>query len=236
MRLCFRVSFYCLCTLAAAGLHAAAPPLLVRALQHWSEGQGELAFTQQTRVFLADGDVKEERVERYDPSLPDSQRWRLIELNGQPATDEQSRKWETRKNSRPRKKVDESPAAYLDLDHAAVTSETARDVRFRIPIRPETKRLIDVENIDVVVTVDKQTGNVAGVGAALREPIRMFLGAARITDLDVNLRINPEDEGSGGPSDEVESGSTVRVKISKLGRPVEYDWSDFKRVASFPGS
>ena len=28
---------------------------------------------------------------------------------------------------------------------------------------------------------------------------------------------------------------TARVMISKLGRPVEYNWSDFKRVTSFAG-
>jgi len=33
----------------------------------------------------------------------------------------------------------------------------------------------------------------------------------------------------------VMSGSTASVKMSKLGRPIEYDWSDFKRVASYSG-
>lgn len=209
--------------------------MLAKALQRWTIGQGDLAFTQQTRAFLSDGGVKEERVERYDPSLPDSRRWRLLEVNGMPATDEQRRKWETRKNSRPRTKVDESPSKYLDFDNAVLIGETPRDARFRVPVRPETRRLLATENIDVVITVDKQTGNIAGIGAALREPIRVLLGIARITDLDVDLRINPADESSPEATDEVESGSTARVKISKLGRPVEYNWSDFKRVASFAG-
>jgi hypothetical protein len=221
--------------MGAPGLRGAVSPLLAKAIQRWSLGQGDLAFTQETRYFLADGQVKEERVERYDPSLPDSRRWRLIEVNGLPATDEQRRKWELRKNSRPRRKVDESPAEYLDLEHAAIVNETPKLARFRIPVRPEAQRLLAVDDIDVVITVDKQSESVAGIGAALRAPIRVLLGVARITNLDVDLRLNTGDEVSAGTPDDVESGSTARVKISKLGRPVEYSWSDFKRVTSFAG-
>jgi hypothetical protein len=224
---------FSLCSLCALQLRAEAPPLLVKALQRWSSGQGDLAFTQQTKVFLSNGTLKEERIERYDPSLPDSRRWRLLEVNGVPATLEQRDKWESHKNGKPRRKVDESPSEYLDLEHAALIGQTTRDARFRIPIRPEAQRLLATDNIEIVITVDRQTGGVAGIGAALREPIRVLLGVARITDLDVNLRINPAEDASSDPSEEVESGSTARVRMSRLGRPVEYDWSDFKRVASY---
>jgi 2-keto-4-pentenoate hydratase len=132
--------------------------------------------------------------------------------------------------------VDESPSKYLDLANATLIGENPTDARFRVPVRPEVQRLLAVENIDVVITVDKQTGNIAGIGAVLRQPIRVLLGVARITDLDVDLRINPVEGGSSDAAENVEPGSTARVKMSKLGRPVEYDWSDFRRVASFSGS
>jgi hypothetical protein len=223
------------CSLVPLELRAQTPPLLAKAVQRWTAGQGDLAFTQQTRVFRADGGVKEERIERYDPSLPDSQRWRLIEVDGMPATDDQRLKWESRKNGRPRRKVDESPSKFLDLEHATPVGETPRDVRFNVPVRPEAQRLLAVDDIEVVVTVDKETESIAGIGAALREPIRVLLGLAQITDLDVDLRITPVDGGSPDTPEEVESGSTARVKISKLGKPVEYNWSDFKRVTSAGG-
>jgi hypothetical protein len=226
---------FSLFSVVSPGMRAEAPPLLLKALQRWDAGEGDLAFTQQTKVFLSSGSVKEERTERYDPSLPDSRRWRLIEVNGLPATEEQRAKWESHKNGRPRRKVDESPSEYLDLEHAVLIGESSRNARFRIPVRPEAERLLATENIEVVITVDRQTGGISGIGAALREPIRVLLGVARITDLDVDLRINPIDDASSNATDEVESGSTARVRMSKLGRPVEYDWSDFKRVASFAG-
>jgi hypothetical protein len=236
MRCLFSLILIALGGFAAPASRAEAPALLLQAIQRCNFVQGDLAFTQQTRAFLSDGGVKEERRERYDPSLPDSQRWRLLEVNGLPATDEQRRLWETRKNSRPRRKVDESPSNFLDLASAALIGESARNARFRVPVRPETQRLLALENIDVVITVDKRTGNIAGIGAVLRQPIRVLLGVARITDLDVDLRINPVEGVSPDATDSVEPGSTARVKISKLGRPVEYNWTDFRRVPAFSGS
>jgi hypothetical protein len=230
-----RVALLCLCIGAFQGLSAATPPLLAEAIQKWTAGQGDLAFTQHTRTFLADGQVKNERIERYDPSLPDSRRWRLMSVDGLPATDLQRQEWESRKNSRPRTKVDESPAAFFDLDHAIQIGETAEVARFRIPVKPIAMHLVSLEEIDAVISVDKQTRAIASAGAALREPIRVLLGIGRITDLDVDVRINPGDAGSPASAEDVEAGSTARVKISKLGKPVEYDWSDFKRVRPFPG-
>jgi hypothetical protein len=60
-----------------------------------------------------------------------------------------------------------------------------------------------------------------------------LLGLARITDLDVDIRIRPVGDASSKVPDDVESDSTVRMKVSRLGTPVEYNWSDFKRVTPF---
>ena len=225
----------CLGALACAHLRAQTPPLLAKAIHRWVAGHGDLAFTQRTRYFLADGRVKEERIERYDPSQPDSRRWQLVEVDGQSATDAQREKWESRKNGRPRRKTDEAPSKYLDLEHAALIGETPREARFRVLLRPEAQHVLKVDDIEVVLTVDKATESIAVVGAALREPMPVLLGLARITDLDVDVHIAPVDQGSPNPAEEVESRSTARVTISRLGRPVEYNWSDFRRVAAFSG-
>ena len=219
-----------------AGLRAETPPLLATAFERWAAGREDLAFTQQTRFFLDDGNVKAERVERYDPSLPDSRRWRLVEVDGRPATGEQRARWEAKKNGKPKRKVVKSPAEYLDLEHATLLDETPNSARFEIGLRPEAARLLAVENISVVVTVDSKSGSVARITAALRQPIRVLLGLARITDLDADIRIEPADEDSALRSGEVQSGSTASVTMSKLGSPVEYSWSDFKRVTSFAAS
>ncbi len=219
----------------SAGLHADTPPLLARALEQWAAGREDLAFTQQTRFFFDDGQVKEERIERYDPSLPDSRRWRLMAVDGRPATIEQRVKWETKKNGKPRKQVVKAPSEYLDLEHATLMDATPQSARFEIGLRPEAARLLAVEKISVVITVDKESGSVAHIVATLRQPISVLLGLARITDLDIDVRIEPADEATPQQFGEVQVGSTARVAMSKLGYPMEYNWSNFKRVTSFGG-
>ena len=173
--------------------------------------------------------------QKKDKKAKDSPGDQKAALKGLPATDLQRQEWESRKNSRPRTKVDESPAAFLDLDHAVQIGETAEVARYRIPVKPRAMHLVSLEEIEAVISVDKQTRAIASAGAALREPIRVLLGIGKITDFDVDVRINPGDAGSPAAAEDVEAGSTARVKFSKLGRPVEYDWSDFKRVRPFSG-
>src|ERR1017187_6071573 len=94
-------------------------------------------------------------------------------------------------------------------------------------------RLLAVENIVVVITVDKERGGIARISATFRQPISVLLGLARITDLGISVRMEPVAKGSGQKAGEVQIGSTARVTMSKLGNSMEYNWSDFKRVASF---
>lgn len=220
-----------------AAARAETPPLLAKAFQLWNAGAGDLAFTQRSRLFADDGTVKVERLERYDPSLPDRQRWRLLEVDGKPATEEQRQKWETRKNSNARKQVSKALADYLEIEQAIPLKESATHAQFEIPIRPETARLLDVEKIGVVVTIDKDHGNIAHIAATLHEPIRVLLGLAKITDFDLDVGIDPPRENAIPPSKtgEVKSDSNARVMMSKFGDAIEYRWSDFKRVQSYAG-
>jgi hypothetical protein len=224
---------FILCIALLPASRAVTPPLLAKAMAQWAAGREDLAFTQQTRFFFDDGRVKEERIERYDPSLPDSRRWRLIEVDGHHATVDERVKWEVRKNRSPRKQVGKSPNDYLDLDHATVLDDQPDNARFEIGLRPDAARLLAVEKIAVVITVDKESGRVARIAAVLRQPIRVLLGLARITDLDIDIRMARTDETSTQKSGDVQTGSTARVSMSRLGYPMEYNWSDFKRVPSF---
>lgn len=221
--------FLLICGGICLGLRAAPPPLLVQAFDQWAGGRDDLAFTQKTRFLFDDGRVKTERLERFDPSLPDRQRWRLIELNGKPATAQQRKLWEAKKNRKPRKKVAKAPSDYVDLEHAVMLDETPQLAHFEIRLRQDVARLLGVERISAIVTVDKKSGSIVHVTAALRQPVRVLMGLARITDLDVDVHIEPSTEDSG----DVETGSTARVALSELGYPIEYTWSDFTRVTPF---
>ncbi len=67
----------------------------------------------------------------------------------------------------------------------------------------------------------------------MREPLRVRLGLARITDLDLDLRIEPVEGDPALKSGDGQTGSTARVMMSKVGDPLEHRWCDFKRVTSY---
>ena len=98
-----------------------------------------------------------------------------------------------------------------------------------VPPTPRA-RLIAVEKSATALTIDKETGSVTHIAADLRQPMRVLLGLARITDLDIDVSLEPADEDSPATSGDVKTGSTARITLSKLGAPMECVWSGFKRV------
>ena len=74
---------------AAAPL-AAASPLLNRAAEKWLAEGDRWAFTVHVREF-DNADVKEDRVEQYDPSKPGLDRWALVTVDGRAPTAERLR-------------------------------------------------------------------------------------------------------------------------------------------------
>lgn len=216
-------------------LQAAPSPLLVKAVEHWDEGRRDLAFTQHTTQFGDKDEVVKTWVERYDPSLPDNQRWKLIELNGKQPTDAERTKWESKKNNRPRKKATKSLSEYLNLDDSKLIDENDKTARFEISIKPEAARLVAIDKLSVIVTVDKAKGDIAHIAALLREPMKIALGLAKVTDVDLDVHVEPDSDKNkdSEPTAVVKPGSTAKVLFSKFGNPVEYKWSDFKRVTAY---
>jgi len=241
-RLFFAVS---VCALLLSTSFAAPPSLLKEAVDNWGEGKDDLAFTQKTRLLEDDGKMKEERVEHYDPSLPDNNRWKLVSVDGKEPTQQQIERIEVKRNKKPRKKAARPLEQYFELENAKKEEETDTLVRYHVSVRPETARLISVEKLAVELTVDKKTKTIDRVTAGLDEPMRIAMGIAKITEVDLDVRFDGDDEGKkstdGRPKAEksVESADTAtgtaEVKMSKFGNRAEYSWSDFKRVTRYQG-
>jgi hypothetical protein len=213
---------------------AETPPLLDEAVQKWNAGKEDLAFTQRVRTFTDDDKVKEERVERYDPSLPDEQRWHLIEVNGKPPSDAQRERLESRKNRKARKEANKPLGDYFEFEHAKVIGEENGLVRYDVPVRSEAAvHLIDVEKIDVIFAVSETTKTIEHVSAGLRQPMRIALGLVRVTDIDLDIHFDPSSEIPPPPPPPSNPASTAHVVVSKFGDRSEYTWSHFKRVTSF---
>ena len=222
-------------TLAAAlapALRAAPPPLLDEAVHQWLAGKDDWAFTQRARTLLDDGSVKEERLERFDPSLPDDQRWHLLEMNGKPPTDEQRKQWQDRKNQKPRKASNKPLDELFDFDSATLVSETPQAATYGVAVKPSFARLVAVDKLTVDFTVNKQTKVIEHVTAGLSEPMKVALGLAKVTDLDLDLRFEPD----APPADVAAKGSASMTMSKVVGARMEYTWSDFKRVTRYAGT
>lgn len=204
---------------------AADTSLLQQVARRWLDESNRWAFTQQVREY--DGvALKEERVERYDPSQRETSRWRLISIDGRAPTADEWAAWTKRKN-KPHRRKPKSVADYFDFDHARLLDETADTVRYQLPLKTSAEWLFPIDKVDLLVTVDKAGPALQQVQASVAEPFRVALGLAHVLDIDLDVRM--AGPAATDPADAKPTGSAHAV-VSKLGRRVEYSWNDFKRV------
>ena len=203
--------------------------LLQKVANNWLDERDRWAFTQLVREF--DGkELKQERVERYDPSKGYASRWELISVNGQTPTDQERVKWQTRKNLKQRRSrpgIGEN----FDFANAKVVEDNAETVRYALPLRSSVEWFFPISKVELLVTINKHGPALEQVQARISEPFRVALGLARVLDIDLDVQMEPPP--TVDPADAKPSG-TARAVVTKLGDRVEYYWSDFKRVDGPP--
>ena len=219
--------------LASSALRAETPAPLQAAIGNWSAGKDDWALTQRVRTLSDDGRVTEERLERYDPSLPDIQRWHLLEVDGHEPTEAQRQSLERRKNLKPHKRGNKPLEDFLDLPQAVATSETARAVVYTIGVRPGVIPLTQTEKLVLLVTVGRESHAIERVTAVLHDSMRVALGLARITGVDFDLSFDPALAPDEPAAEDNPASGTARVSMSKFGVRMEYEWSDFRRVTGY---
>ena len=226
MRL-FVISF--LLVLGVVSARAAGSPLLNHAAEKWEAEGNRWAFNVLVRE-VDDGVVGEERVEHYDPSKPGADRWVLLSVDGQPPTEEKRAAWQKAK-ARKHRKGPKTLSEFFDLENATAVSATPEAVSYLVPLRSNHNWLFPVDRVSLTLTVNKATYAIEEVKAGLDEPFRVALGLARIIDVDFDVKINPSREHGAvvGPATSRPQG-LAHVVISRLGKRIEYTWSDFKRV------
>src|SRR5688572_18920651 len=105
--------------------------LLDEALRKWLGERDQWAFTQHVREF-GEGGLKEDRVERYDPSRPDHARWQLLSVNNCAPTPERLATWLERKGRKRKHRPDKTVGEYLDFEHARLVGETLESARYEV--------------------------------------------------------------------------------------------------------
>lgn len=224
-----RIPTVCFALLASACVASAASnPLLEQAVEKWLGERDHWAFTQRA-VEFEDGKPRE-RLERYDPSLPGRERWRLLAINGRPPTDAQWQQWAQKKFRKNPRRIDTPIGDFFDFDDARQVGETSQTVRYEVPLRRDKNWLFQADKVRVLVTVNKETRALEHLAAHVREPVKVLLGLARITGGRADLSfLNFEDDATPGPESSQPTGS-AHVVVSRFGERAEFTWSDFKRV------
>jgi hypothetical protein len=209
--------------LSLVTLAHAAPVLLQQGAQKWLDERDRWTFTQTVRESDSHGDVVLERVERYDATRGSAQRWQLISLNGKPATAEEAAAWSRRKN-KPRGKPIKPLSEYVDLERAQIVKADAQSISYNVPLRSPSGWIFPAEKVTVVLTIGKTSHAIERAQAEINAPFRVALGLAEVQELDLDLTV-PTDEATGR-GDETPQGTATAV-VNKLGRRVEYSWTEF---------
>jgi hypothetical protein len=223
--------------LAAAvawGAAPAAPSLLEQAVENWLGERDHWAFTQ--RAVEYDGDKPRERLERYDPSRTGDDRWTLLAIDGRTPTAAEREAWAKKKFRKNRRRIDTPIGDFFDFKDAKVISSDGTMVRYEVPLRRDKNWLFQTDKVKVVVSVNKETRALEHLTANLREPVKVLLGIAKITDGNLDLSfLNFDDDSTPGPESAQPTGK-ARVTVSRFGERAEFTWSDFKRVSAVAGA
>ena len=218
--------------LAASGIPTAKAlsPLLTRAAEKWQAEGNHWAFTVLVRE-VEDGALREERVERYDPSKPGAARWELLSVDGETPTAERRAAW-LKSKTRKHRKAPKTLSDYFDFEHATATGATEGAVSYLVPLRTNRSWLFPVEKVSLTVTVNKANYAIEEVKAGIDEPFRVALGLARIIDVDFDVQMNQRGVPVGPATSRPQG--LAHIVIARLGKRIEYSWSDFKRVTPSP--
>lgn len=223
--------------LLTATLMSAASSLLEQAVDNWLGERDHWAFTQ--RAVEYDGDKPRERLERYDPSRSGNERWTLLAIDGKTPTSEQREAWAKKKFKKNRRRIDSPIGDFFDFNDARAIGAEGAIVRYEVPLRRDKNWLFQTDKVRVIVSVNRETRALEHLTANVREPVKVLLGLAKITDGNLDLSfLNFDDDATPGPESTQPTGS-ARVTVSKFGERAEFTWSDFKRVVpadSLPAS
>lgn len=228
VRLCFPLLLLVLVA-GVPPVSASNQSLIEQAVEDWLGERDHWAFTQ--RAVEYDNGQPRERLERYDPSLPGNRRWTLLAIDGHTPTQAQHEAWARKKFRKKPRRIDTPIGDFFDFKAAGKLGESSTAVRYEVPLRGDKNWLFQADKVQVVVTINKQTRALEHLTANVREPVKVLLGLARITDgvVDVSF-LNFDEDALPGP-ETTEPTGTASISVSRFGERAEFTWSDFKRVS-----
>jgi hypothetical protein len=220
-----------LAVLSALGLelHAASPSLLVSAIEKMVQEESEWAYTQVIRR----GDKPDaETVARFDPTRPRDAQWELVKLRGKTPTQAEAERWCRRRNQEITKSDGQVAAELLDLENAKVSEESAEDIRFEVPLKPNALKRLPSENFVVFVDVDRSEQAITRLSFALRQAVRLIGGVAQIESAEGEVRFAPAPDGETMRPVYATASGRGQALFKKMNRSAEVFYVDQRRVKS----
>jgi hypothetical protein len=222
-------------TLMTAGLaRAETPVLLDSAIQKLIADDDHWAFTQTfRRIDKAGRPQGGLYVERYDPSKPFDQQWRLVKFNGRTPTALELDNWRRAKLRALSRGEDRFFLDKLDFEHATLFGETAETATFLVPIFKNASRRLPADKIEVFMTVDKARGALVAFSLQPRESFRVA-GILKLESGFVDGRLEVVNQQYPPALTSVRgSGSLRLLGFFHIGVAGEQDRTDYQRVRPY---
>jgi hypothetical protein len=209
---------------------AGVPVPLAEAVKKFGHDVERWACLQKEVIYDQDGKVSEERLVRFDPSLPYDEQWTLIQKNGKDATERQARAYreEKEKHRKDRKTLGE----LLDLTKASVKEDTPDSITYEVPLRAEGNRRLPPDKFQVLFRVDRARQEFLSVKVKLRRPLRVAL-VGKIKQAGAALDFTLVDARFAAPLTAIKatgSGSFLFIPVSAS---YELSRTEFKRVRPY---
>ncbi|GAB1488332.1 hypothetical protein MASR2M8_07770 [Opitutaceae bacterium] len=218
--------------LRAADDLAGAPPALAVALTKLLADEDHWASTRTSRYFDKDGKLERTDVERYDPSLPDDQQWRLLLRNGRPPSVAEQKSW-LRTRTREMRRRGRPLGAIMDFAAAILAEETRTHWAYSIPIKAGASRRLPAEKFFVLAQVHKERGELDRIAIRTTEAFRVA-GVARVENVEADARFNVIDpQYAAQPAQFTAMGSAKVAWLFRVGGRLETEWSQFERVEPY---
>lgn len=209
------------------------PALLGTALGKLQADEDHWAYTQTTQAYDRKGRPDGgPTVERYDPSQPPAEQWRLIQWQGREPDGRDVRRWEKRKVKEQKRREEKTLGEVMDFDRATVREETTAEVVFAIPLQPGASKRLPAEKFMVHMTVERAREVVTGFSLETTGPFRA-MGVAKIDSIEVSADFRTVDESYAPQPHAIQARGAGRVLFFRVGGAAEIAWSDFKRVKPY---
>lgn len=211
-------------------LLAGAPGALAEALRAFAGERDRWAYTERFVSIDRQGEVRESRVVRFDPSLAPEDRWTLLEEEGKPASERARRKFRREMAKLGSKRIRLSE--YLQLDRAVLHRKTDAERVYEVPLRKENNDKLPPEKFQVLVKVRPEPWRLAAIDVVLRDPMRMAV-IAKVREAGAGIRFEPVSPEHGPVVRSLSGWGEATVLLIKVGGTFTAERTDFKRVTPF---